>query len=100
MSVILKDPAGLLIDFAGYFKARRLSLDLARHTLAERSGVSESTIKRFEKTGEISLKALLNIALVLDCLDDFEKISCQPPLKAKSVNDLLKAKQPRKRGRI
>jgi hypothetical protein len=36
--------------------------------------VSLGSIKRFEKTGEISLKSLLNIALVLRRLEDFENV--------------------------
>ncbi|MCL2248589.1 MAG: hypothetical protein FWC13_04905 [Oscillospiraceae bacterium] len=42
--------------------------------LSEMSGVSYGSIKRFEASGEISLTALLKIALVLDCADDFENL--------------------------
>lgn len=34
----------------------------------------DSTIKRFEKTGNVSLDSLLKIALVLDSLDEFGKL--------------------------
>lgn len=43
----------------------RLAQNLSRKSLAERSGVSESTIKRFETSGQISLDALLLIASAL-----------------------------------
>lgn len=42
-------------------KKRRLSKNLSRKTLAENSGVSESTIKRFELTGVVTLEALILI---------------------------------------
>ncbi|MBB3105454.1 helix-turn-helix domain-containing protein [Azomonas macrocytogenes] len=43
----------------------RLSQNLSRKTLAERAGVSESTIKRFETTGQITLDALVLLASAL-----------------------------------
>ena len=36
--------------------------------------MSTSSLKRFEKTGEISFVSLLNIALVLDCLDECNRL--------------------------
>jgi len=48
--------------------ARRLRLakNLSRRSLAEASGVSESTIKRFELTGTITLEAMVLLATPLD----------------------------------
>ncbi|WP_324732117.1 helix-turn-helix domain-containing protein [Pseudomonas paeninsulae] len=43
-------------------RALRLAQNLSRKTLAERAGVSESTIKRFETTGQINLDALVLLA--------------------------------------
>lgn len=43
-------------------RALRLAQNLSRKTLAERAGVSESTIKRFETTGQITLEALVLLA--------------------------------------
>ena len=40
----------------------RLAQNLSRKTLAERAGISESTIKRFETTGQITLDALVVLA--------------------------------------
>jgi transcriptional regulator with XRE-family HTH domain len=55
-------------------RARRLSLNLSRDALAMRSGVSASTIKRFETIGEISLNSLLRIAIVLESLSEFDSL--------------------------
>ncbi|MGQ7816789.1 helix-turn-helix domain-containing protein [Metapseudomonas furukawaii] len=43
-------------------RALRLAQNLSRKTLAERAGVSDSTIKRFETTGQITLEALVLLA--------------------------------------
>lgn len=53
-------------------RGRRLGFNLSRKTLAERAGVAESTLKRFELTGDVSIDNLLRIALVMECLGDFE----------------------------
>ena len=37
--------------------------------------ISLGSIKRFESSGEISLKSLLKISLTLECLDDFSTIA-------------------------
>jgi transcriptional regulator with XRE-family HTH domain len=50
-----------------------------RNTLAERSGVPYSTIKKFESSGEISLRQLLMLIHALGLLDRFNEL-----LKAES----------------
>jgi len=57
--------------------AKRIRLQVKqwkRSTLAERSGVPESSIKRFENTGEVSLKSFLKIMFCLDMLDRFHEL--------------------------
>jgi transcriptional regulator with XRE-family HTH domain len=80
-------------------KAKRLSLDLSQHSLSERSGVSLSVLKKFERTGKISLESLLKLAVALGSLDDFIDVFRQrPPELLTTLDDLLKQKI-RKRGR-
>ena len=57
-------------------RARRVQRFLSQpFAVAEQfTGVSLGTIKRFERFGEISLKSLIDIALALGCLDDFEEL--------------------------
>lgn len=52
-------------------------MKITQKDMAERTGVSLGSIKRFEQTGEISFHSLLKIAFVLDCLDDFDQLFAQ-----------------------
>lgn len=81
------------------FKARRLAMNLPQQELARRSGVPLSTLKRFEREGLISLDALLRLATVLDCIDDFERLAAEPVRTgaAVSLDALLEARKPRRR---
>lgn len=53
------------------FKTLRLTAGYKRATLASRSGVSEASLKRFENSGEVSLKNLLRLAHALGRLPEF-----------------------------
>ena len=52
----------------------RKQLKLSQAQLADRSGVSLGSIKRFEQTGKVSFEALLKLAHVLGRLSDFEAL--------------------------
>jgi hypothetical protein len=67
--------------------------------LAARSGVTFSSLKRFEREGLIALDSLLNLALVLDCLDDFDRLAAEntPLSAAQSLDALLATPVRRKR---
>jgi transcriptional regulator with XRE-family HTH domain len=54
--------------------AARKRAKLSQNKLAEKSGVSLGSIKRFENKNEISLTSLLKIALVLGYENDFEQL--------------------------
>ncbi len=98
----LNTPKDLRLQLASRFKARRLALNLTQQGLAARAGVSWSSLKRFEYKGLIALDALLNLALVLNCLGDFDSIcaNANQDLAAVSLDDLLKAPNTRRKGRI
>lgn len=99
MSSIFMTPYDISLRIASNSKAKRLVLNLSQKTLAERAGVSLSVIKKFERTGKISLESLLKLALVLGCLGDFtdlfSKIGSE---KLMTLDEVLKD-QTRKRGR-
>jgi transcriptional regulator with XRE-family HTH domain len=91
LAVYLKTVQEVQAGIARSFKARRLAMNLTQSELAARSGVTWSSLKRFEREGLIALDSLLNLALVLDCLDDFDKLAVgsQPIPAAQSLDALL-----------
>ena len=64
-------------------KRRRKQMQLSQRQLSQKSGVTYSSLRRFEATGEISLSSLLKIAHALDALKDFESI-----FKGQSITNL------------
>ena len=74
MNFILKSSQEIMQDIATRAREIRLSQNLTQAGLSLRSGVSLGSLKRFEKTGEISLKSLIDIANALGCLSDFEQL--------------------------
>ena len=55
-------------------KQRRTALRLTQSELAQKAGLSISTLRRFEQTGQISLEGLLQIAFAMDCMEDFKAL--------------------------
>ena len=53
---------------------KRKQHKLTQQQLSRKSGVSLGSVKRFERTGEISLTSLVKIAFVLDCEKDFDEL--------------------------
>jgi transcriptional regulator with XRE-family HTH domain len=102
MSIELKIPRDAQRELAGRFKARRLSMNLSQEGLAERAGMSWSSLKRFEHTGLIALESLLKLALVLGCLEDFDRVCVEDrqDLVSKSLDDILAEPKPRRKGWI
>lgn len=90
-------PSEAAILLAQRVKELRLSQNLSQKTLADRSGVSYGTIKRFEQTGKISLESLLKLSLILGVLDEVSSLFITKQ-KPKSMKELLSSNK-RKRGR-
>lgn len=99
ISVNMYTPQEMLAKIASRARAKRLSLNLSQLTLSEQSGVSYGVIKKFEKTGRISLESLLKLALSLDALNEFNALfSVKSPEDVLSLDELM-MKNARKRGR-
>lgn len=62
------------MEIAKRMQKKRKANKLTQEQLAQRSGVSLGSIKRFERSGEISLSSLVKIAFILDCEDDFDAL--------------------------
>ena len=68
-------PDDIAMQIAARVKARRLELNLTQGGMAARAGLKFATYRRFEQTGEISLKGLLQIGFALDSLHEFDVLS-------------------------
>lgn len=91
------NPKDLMDQISKRAKARRLGYNITQKELAERSGVSLGSIKRFETTGQVSLKHLLMIATVLNALEDFKTIFKENSYQ--SIDELVDKKNKPKRKR-
>ena len=98
----MKSPSDILDEIRGRLKQRRLAMNITQAGLAKRSGVTLGSLKRFETKGLIAFESLLKIALVLDCLDDFDKVAAgdDSAMTTRSLDDILAAGQGRKKGRL
>lgn len=89
-------------EVAGTLASRMQQLRLQRawkqSSLARRSGISLASLRRFEQTGQISMKGLLRLSFALGRLSDFDTLLVPPP--ASSIEELAKqsTKPCRKRG--
>ena len=54
---------------------------ISQEKLAQISGVSFGSVKRFETTGQISLISLTKIAMVLDMADDLRQLFTEVPYR-------------------
>jgi len=99
MDFVLDDfnPVSIAEKLALKLRKRRLFLNMSQKSLSEKSGVSLGSIKRFEISGEISLKHLLKLALVLDALDEFHNLF--PENEYNSIDDILRSRKQKERKR-
>jgi len=89
LSFLPKTPIEIMQELKTKFRERRKSLGYTQNELATRSGVSLGSLKRFERSGQISLESLLKLALVLECLGDFGVVCKRKETMPKSIGDLL-----------
>ena len=102
LSINFNTPHSILEQLKAKFKQKRLSFNLTQEGLSNKSGVSLGSLKRFEKTGQISLESLLKLSLILECLDDFLNIANKKEESINSIDELLNKKDEftKKRGKI
>ena len=102
LSVIDEMPQDVAVHIARQVKARRLEMNLTQEGLCVRAGIKLPTYRRFERTGEISLRGLLQIAFALNALRDFESLFAQRQYQSQyqSLDDVLaESNVKRKRGK-
>ncbi len=91
-------PGEVAAGIAQRAAARRKELGLSQAALAEKSGVSLGSLKRFERLHQISLSSLVKLAFALGCEEDFEALFSRR--RYASIEDVVAAgKASRKDGR-
>lgn len=94
----LMTPQAIQKQIADRLRERRLEKNLSQEGLSKLSGVSYASLKKFESTGEISLKSLIKIAVAMDMVMDFEKLFSEPKYSSMDELLLIKKRKNRKRG--
>ncbi len=89
LSFLPPTPSEMMDTLKTKFKQRRKALGYTQPELAERSGVSLGSLKRFERTGQISLESLLKLAFVLGCLEGFNGLCKVEEEKFGNIEDIL-----------
>lgn len=78
-------------ELANDFRRRRIEKNLTRDQVAEQSGVAVSNIVRFEQKGLISLRNLIDIAMVLGYTSEVKGIFAEP--KYSTMEELLQIRR-------
>jgi len=89
LSFLPKTPIDIMQELRAKFREKRKSLGYTQNELATRSGVSLGSLKRFERSGQISLESLLKLALVLECLRDFSAVCCEEDERFGSMDEVI-----------
>jgi transcriptional regulator with XRE-family HTH domain len=87
-------------SLAARLKALRLAKGWKQATLAERSGVSLASLRRFETSGQVSLQHLLALAFALNRLDDFDALLQAPRASSLAELEAAEKRHGRRRGRV
>ena len=69
-----KTPNEFAKNLADKIKEHRKKLKISQEVLAQKSGVSLGSIKRFETKYEISLQSFIKIAIALDLDNDLDNL--------------------------
>lgn len=84
---MLKTTPELLGYLGDAVRARRVAQDWSQNEAAQRAGMSRSTWKRLEATGQATTENLINAAIALRCEDGFEQLFPAP--LPQSMDELL-----------
>ena len=76
------------LEISQRFKTIRKNRKVSQQRLSKLSGVSYASIRRFEKTGDISLASLVKLALALQLYDDLDNLF-KIQKEYKSIEDVI-----------
>lgn len=97
LSFVGASPASIASGLAARARRRRLDENLTQPGLAARAGVTVASLRRFERTGAVSLENLIRIALALGAASELGQLF--PPRETRSLDELIAAPKLRRRGK-
>lgn len=83
----VKTPNEVDKEIAGRIRRLRKRRNLSQKRLSEKSGVSLGSVKRFEQSGEISLRSLTKIAMALRVDGELRDLFADVP--PESIEEIL-----------
>ncbi len=89
--ISLHSPFEVQQKLARATRTRRKRRKLSREALAERSAVPAPTIKRFETTGEISLRQFLLLWQCVDRLDALAILADPPKPAPRKISEVVES---------
>lgn len=96
-TIINNTPDAIVKQLAQRVKERRLELNLTQKAFAKQSGVGYDTYRRFENSGEITLRNLLKCAVTLEATEEFHTLFTKK--RYSSIDELLASSHSRQRQR-
>lgn len=85
---IITTPQEYSMQISNNLRTLRKNRKMSLRALSEKSGVSYASLRRFEETGEISLKSLIKVAIVTDCTRGLDELFTETAIQ--SIDDLIK----------
>lgn len=83
----IKLPGQVQREVAAREKERRKRLGLTQAQLANRSGVSLGSLRRFEQEGQISFESLVSLSFALGCAEELGHLFSKPAYR--SIDEVL-----------
>lgn len=90
-TINIESVSTILQKLAERVRMRRLELNLTQQEFAKRVGIGYDAYRKFENTGETSLRNLILCAIVLDEVNAFHELFTQ--VKYQSIQDVIKEKK-------
>ncbi len=90
MIISLNTPSETLSDIAALMRERRLAVNMTQEQLAGQANVSLAVLRKFERTGKISLESFVKLAFVLGLSDRLLEALRMKTETAASLDDILK----------
>lgn len=89
LSLSLISPNEVQQKLADATRSKRKNLKLSRATLSQKSTVPASTIKKFETTGQISLRQFILLWQCVDSLDNLMNLTKEEEPLPQSIDEVL-----------